>query len=160
MMLYALMPPRLLKNSVDDEVIELDDYETGCVAVYKAKNPQRKKIIYYQTDEGKGKNPEGRCDYLLLNNSDEISRYIELKGAPIKHDGEKLNAWDKGFEQLLKTYMAYGSYFNDAPAKVLFRMVTSFTGTLPRLQGYDSYRRLKLLGYEVSVMQPRDIDTI
>lgn len=66
--------------------------ENHCTHI--GKNPQRKYIRQFMLDGGvfpKGKKPK-RCDYLLLNDTDKASYYIELKGSDIRTAIEQIDS--------------------------------------------------------------------
>ena len=66
--------------------------ENGCK--HEAKNPSRKVVRQFMVDGGvfpKGSGPL-RCDWLILNDTDQHAYYIELKGSDIPHAIEQIEA--------------------------------------------------------------------
>lgn len=66
--------------------------ENGCTHV--GQNEAHDSVRHFQIDGGvlpKGKDPM-RCDYLLLNDSNQRAYFIELKGSDIKKATEQIDA--------------------------------------------------------------------
>lgn len=81
--------------------------ENRCTHV--AKNPKGKYIRQFQVDGGvfsKGKEPK-RCDYLLLDDTDQRSYYIELKGSDVTAAIEQIESTISLIGSSLKNYKIY-----------------------------------------------------
>jgi hypothetical protein len=139
-------------NPFETKCIEFEDARPSVVlrdkkakSEYRAENQARKNLICLRVDGCLISTTQvKKCDYLLLNCSDKVAHYIELKGADIKTAIEQLaNSARLTIGQL------QGTGFTIATAKLVLTRTPKIVpakewlGLRNLMKGYngDAYRR-------------------
>lgn len=81
--------------------------ENGCTHI--GNNPDGNECRQYQTDGGvyEKNTAEGRCDYLVLNDTAKRAYFIELKGSNIGHVIEQVEKSVKDIQASLRGYQIF-----------------------------------------------------
>jgi hypothetical protein len=156
----------LTQYKTDDDPIELDDYSSNSLAVYKASNPDKKTFVYFEPDEYRL--PEPRCDYVLTCKNDPYfaARFIELKGDDLHRTVKKYQCckteWEHAFHQLFSTFKSLELYM-DLPNEMYKFILCTSRNIKPttRYRTYQWYRDInENLNAEIIILYRDEFDLL